>query len=161
MGIKKMSSTHYNTLYDDLVESDDDIMGIIAYAFYKKHKKDWIREFVSKNGNQPTREDLKNFFNIARVGSSLDGYRQQAKAVLNSYSNFLEEAYDERIEEIQEAYDDELIKELKEKKTHFWVGVSQNIIASILFVFMGAAMYVGITYLDKNPSKDIAEIIKP
>ena len=32
----------YNTVYEKLVQRDDDLIGLIAYALYKQHRRDWL-----------------------------------------------------------------------------------------------------------------------
>jgi hypothetical protein len=38
----------YNFIYEKLVESEDDINGMIAYSLYKREKIEFIRSFLSK-----------------------------------------------------------------------------------------------------------------
>lgn len=146
----------YNNIYDELVKNENDIMGIIAYSFYKKHKKEWIGHFISNNNKQPSPDELANFYHTAKT--NLNGYKEQAKATLSAYISSIDDEYSSNLQNIQESYQSELVRELKEKKPYFWVGVAQNIIASTIFIFLVAAVYVGIRYLDKNPSKDLASI---
>lgn len=43
----------YNYIYSELVEDADDILGIIAYSFYKQQKIEFIQAFTEKHGRPP------------------------------------------------------------------------------------------------------------
>lgn len=51
----------YNFIYKTLVKDHDDIIGIIAYAFYKRQKIEFIENFVTQNEKDPNDNDLKTF----------------------------------------------------------------------------------------------------
>lgn len=51
----------YNYIYEKLVTSEDDVLGLIAYGMYKQHKI----EFISKIKEDNNRESQRNM-NIIR-----------------------------------------------------------------------------------------------
>ena len=38
----------YNFIYEQLVKSEDDLVGLVAYAIYKKHKIEFITRMKGK-----------------------------------------------------------------------------------------------------------------
>jgi hypothetical protein len=48
----------YNTVYEKLVQRDDDLIGLIAYALYKQHKRDWLIAYRQREGREPSAAEL-------------------------------------------------------------------------------------------------------
>lgn len=87
----------YNYIYDQLVETEDDIHGIIAYSVYKRQKIQFVRDFKSShNDNDPTEEDLRPFNNISTSTAQLEFYRSEATVLTH---NFLENVLTADLEE--------------------------------------------------------------
>lgn len=62
----------YNFIYEKLVESEDDINGMIAYSLHKREKIEFIRSFLSKctAGLRPKKsESLFIYLLILMLGS--------------------------------------------------------------------------------------------
>src|SRR3546814_8689464 len=47
----------YNRIFEMLVTASDDLVGLVAYALYKRHKRDWLLALRSKR--EPTPEDAE------------------------------------------------------------------------------------------------------
>src|SRR3546814_17703337 len=72
-----------------LVTASDDLVGLVAYALYKRHKRDWLLALRSKR--EPTPEDAEAF--LTTVVTSLDSYRARARvALVDSGSGYVEAA---------------------------------------------------------------------
>lgn len=41
----------YNYIYEKLVTSEDDVLGLIAYGMYKQHKIEFISKIKEDNNN--------------------------------------------------------------------------------------------------------------
>jgi hypothetical protein len=97
-----MSGTFkYNRIYENLVKEDKDIVGMLAYAIYKKQKQETIKEFIlNNNGARPSESDLESFHNLASQRTQLEMYRKQATDLTQSLTNSLLKAKQKDIKEI-------------------------------------------------------------
>lgn len=83
----------YNGAYDKLVRTENDIEGLLAYAYYKRHKRAWILAYREKNSRPPSSAELTVFSDGACVADQLERYRQQAVNVLVEYASvYVEQA---------------------------------------------------------------------
>ncbi|MDD5114623.1 MAG: hypothetical protein PHC94_11460 [Methylobacter sp.] len=128
-----MSENNYNFIYSKLVEDEDDILGIIAYSFYKRQKIEFINDIKNTNDNEPNENDLKLFYGISNSESQLESYRLKA---ITLAQKFLDEALSEKVREIENDYDKKVKDEVKSVIPGFWMGVTQNAIASLASVFL-------------------------
>lgn len=130
----------YNDIYSKLVEDSDDILGIIAYSFYKQQKIEFIQGFRARNSRQPSDEEMKVFYIASNSPASLVSYRTKAEALSRE---FIDAVVGQHLEEVEEEHDRELTKRIKNLKPTFWGGVAQNIFASVLFVILiGVIVFV-------------------
>lgn len=66
----------FNYIYEQLVESEDDIHGIISYSVYKRQKIQFITDFKEKSaGADPKAADLKPFNDLSMSPAQLEFYR--------------------------------------------------------------------------------------
>ena len=72
----------YNFIYEKLVESEDDLVGLIAYGIYKKHKIEYITRIKEEQKREPTDEECRSFFVASTTSSQLEKYRNQAENML-------------------------------------------------------------------------------
>ncbi|TOA28225.1 hypothetical protein, partial [Vibrio parahaemolyticus] len=88
----------YNFIYDQLVDSEDDIHGIISYSVYKRQKIQFIKDFKAKNdGNDPSEGDLKPFNDLSMSDAQLEFYKSEATVLTKSFlENVLEADLKER-----------------------------------------------------------------
>jgi hypothetical protein len=147
------SAQKYNFIYSKLVEEEDDILGIIAYAFYKRQKISYIKSIQGKHGREPTQQEFEIFQEISN--SQLTQYRAQAIELSES---FLEQALSEKARELEEFYDNKTQREIRDFRPSYWVGVSQSIIAGILFVLLLGLLIFFTWSLKQGPMQAIEAI---
>ena len=75
----------YNFIYKELVSADDDLVGLIAYGIYKKHKIEFITKIKREQGREPSDEECKSFFAASTTDSQLRNYRSQAETMLSEW----------------------------------------------------------------------------
>lgn len=73
----------YNFIYEQLVKSEDDLVGLVAYAIYKKHKIEFITRMKEEEGRDPTEDECKIFFKASTTESQLAKYRNDAQSILS------------------------------------------------------------------------------
>src|SRR3546814_19506040 len=104
-----------------LVTASDDLVGLVAYALYKRHKRDWLLALRSKR--EPTPEDAEAF--LTTVVTSLDSYRERARVALVEYgSGYVEDARPQTAIEAHEGRLAEAADKRKEERRvgKRWVG---------------------------------------
>ena len=52
----------YNFIYSKLVLAEDDVVGLIAYGIYKKHKIEFINKIKDEKGREPNDDECDSFF---------------------------------------------------------------------------------------------------
>ncbi len=52
---------HDAHIYDRLVEDEQDVEGLLAYALYKKSERTWLRDFRQRHGRAPVDPELDEF----------------------------------------------------------------------------------------------------
>jgi hypothetical protein len=57
-------SKNYNTVYEKIVQRDDDLVGLIAYALYKQNKRDWLIQQRQRKSKEPTETELNAYLCI-------------------------------------------------------------------------------------------------
>lgn len=79
--------TSYNTVYETLVQRDDDLVGLIAYALYKQHKRDWLIAHHQKLGRSPSEQELGAYLTAQKLDSTVVMYRERATTVLENFGD--------------------------------------------------------------------------
>lgn len=182
------SNNSYNDIYDLLIDGDSDVMGVIAYAFYKKDKVEWIKRHIETYGDKPNETQLKAFYESASTSVSLDGYRQQAKEILAEYVSDLRESlekdvedmsqeleekleqleyeYQEQLEdykrELNKNYDEKLVEKIQGiYKESLATSIAKSVAGSIVFVLIVGLFYFFQWSIENtNPTKDVKDSIQ-
>lgn len=150
--LEMTAETGYNYIYRSLVNDENDIIGIIAYSFYKQQKIEYIEDFRRKHGRAPTDEELDHFHQFSNAQSQLESYRIKAVALAKE---FLDVSLSEKAEELDKKYANRARDEIRATKPSFWFGVGQGVVASFLFaIFLGGIVFV--SWSSKIGFKDAA-----
>jgi hypothetical protein len=51
----------HSEMWDRLVESEEDLPGIVAYGLYQRRKREWIGYYQSHHGHLPPEDQVKNY----------------------------------------------------------------------------------------------------
>jgi hypothetical protein len=144
----------YNKVYEKLVETDKDYVGMLAYSIYKKQKQEYIKEYrLTHNGDRPNQEEVKNFHSLAIQPSQLEMYRKQAKDLTQGLTNAI---INSKKTDIKDFIDGHL------NKKGFWpymFGVSQNLVANIIWLIIVGIVAFILWSLDHGPFEVLKEII--
>lgn len=151
----------YNFIYKRLVESPDDITGMIAYALYKREKIEFIQGLVSKYNRSPIDAELKSFHLSSNTEARLNAYRIQAGVIARE---FLEISLDEKVKEIEDGWREGYLQgligsDLKELK-RFAPGVIQGLVSSWVFSFSVALVLLAAVVIRVGPSDIFNEAIR-
>ena len=135
---------NYNHIYSELVESETDLIGHIAYSLYKRHKVEYIDSQKAK-GVDVTDEFLSTFHDISNSDSSLENYKTRAKIIIQGFmDNILEETINDIEARTNEEHKTMLAEIVKPLKPKFWNDVAVGIVSSIIvagIVIIAAFLY--------------------
>ena len=76
------ASDFSNPLLGLLAKGETDIIGLIAYGYYKLSKRDWLSAFRDAHQRQPNDAELRAFIIGEQMPRRIAGYRRQAEAAL-------------------------------------------------------------------------------
>ncbi|MDZ3993335.1 hypothetical protein [Pseudomonas sp. Teo4] len=99
-------------MYEKLVDNPDDIVGQLAYCMYKQSKQQYLQQFASRNNRQPTDAEVRNHVHCAEL-PSVDMYKDTANNLFNEY---LGQAVQEKLDEMEKHYKAELWLFIKRHK---------------------------------------------
>jgi hypothetical protein len=79
----------YSDIYNKLVTDDDDFVGMVAYAIYKKNKIEHIKNIKEEHSREPTDDDLTSFHSSSCLKTSIEGYKKMAVESISRFANNL------------------------------------------------------------------------
>lgn len=123
----------YNFIYSKLVDDPSDILGKIAYSFYKQQKIEFIADYKKRFSKEPTQEALEVFHLTSNSAAAISSYRTKAETLAKG---FAEAVFHEQLKENKDRLERELVEKVKSIRPAFWLGVVQSLIASLLFVLL-------------------------
>ncbi|OVE48555.1 hypothetical protein [Chromobacterium violaceum] len=112
--------------YTDLVKSDDDLIGHVAYSLYKSEKLTWLQTFEDKHQRAATDDEVETYFHPS-VPAKIEEYREKAVEVMNAY--IYEEFKTDLARYRQQLKDDVLLKAIKKG---FWRTAAENVVTGSL-----------------------------
>jgi|SRR5476651_2654496 len=149
-------SKPYNFIYKKLVQSDEDVVGIISYSIYKNQKIKFIEDFKNKNdGQDPSPNDFDHFINISTSQQQLDFYKNDASVLIQF---FLEKVLADDLIEREEYFSSRVHSELKNIKPNHMLDILKGATGSLLFVILTGALYVAVWSFSVSPKMIIEKI---
>lgn len=129
-----MANGKYNFIYEKLVSADDDVVGLIAYGIYKKHKIEYITKIKDEQGREPSDGEFNSFISASTTESQLKNYRSQAETMLSEMvGNIANEELRRYEDEMLRNYKSEITSCLPSNKKTVWLSIAASFIASLLF----------------------------
>ncbi|WP_299003530.1 hypothetical protein [uncultured Shewanella sp.] len=128
----------YHRIFDEIIEGDDDFVGMIAYAIYKQEKIKWINVQYEKTGSYPVKDEIDRYFHdVASTPDSLARYRQQAEDIVNKFTQL--SLFEELDEYKKQLRDDHIIKSIEEK---LYKGKAKTIFENVISGLVGSGIIV-------------------
>lgn len=155
----------YNFIYRQLVESEDDVIGLVAYGIYKQHKIEFIRSFKEKNDKDPEDRDCDTFYLTSTTPDQLRKYRDQAE---NLFSSLVASTTNEEIQRFEQEMlktyeskiDDSVKKSMPTTMKSFWLGVLGSFIATLVMVGISVLFYFYGATSDKKLRDTVEQIVE-
>lgn len=114
-----------------MVEAEDDFLGLLAYALYKRHKIEWIQ---SRKGNS---HDA--FKQMACTAQQVRMYRDQAEQLAK---NFIDETMNQLGAELKESITNSVvIAKIESLKPGFWRSLGNHTLSGIASVAVALALF--------------------
>lgn len=124
------ASRHFD-VFSQMVESDEDFIGLLAYSIYKRHKIEWIR------GHEHGDPDV--FKRMACTAQQLRMYRDQAGQLTK---NFIDESLDQLGAEMKETVSNGvIIAKIDSLKPGFWRALGNHTLSGIASVAVALALF--------------------
>lgn len=138
-------------MYEKLVENDQDLVGMIAYSIYKKHKQEFIKNYKKENNQKnPSTSKLQPFHTSCQLEFQLRKYRDESTTLVSALTN---EIINLKKEEIK------TILGTESKTKQFWLGVLQSLVASLIWVLIIAIIAFILWSMEHSPFDAIKSII--
>ncbi|WP_349358818.1 hypothetical protein [Stappia sp.] len=144
----------YNKVFEFYAEDTDndiDLVGFVAYALYKRQKRDWILKHLEDKHRRPTDEEISAVITSYLTDDMRRTLRDRASDLLSQYAEEYVSALEPSIRE--NAVNSESlvrVREIKEeiaRQTGFWQQVKTGLAASVIWtgilivVLAGAALF--------------------
>lgn len=119
----------YNFIYEKLVRSENDLVGLVAYGIYKKHKIEFITKIKEESAREPDDVECNAFFISSTTDSQLNKYRNDAESLL---SEMVMTASGKEIEE----YEIEMLKDYQKAIRKALPSNTESVLLSVLAAFL-------------------------
>ena len=77
-----------DTIFEKLVNSENDVVGLLAYSLSMQNKRDWLFAFQSERGRDPTPAEMTAYDIGERIERRLTTYRKLAENALSGNSSW-------------------------------------------------------------------------
>lgn len=147
----------YNYIYEQLVEDEDDITGIIAYSVYKRQKIQHIKKFEKEKRRDLNDEELQSFTDFSTSNPQLEFYRNESVILI---TKFLETILAQDLEEREQTFTAKVHAEISNIKPNHFLDIIKGAAGSLLFVLLTGVLYIALWSFSVSPKTIIEEIFK-
>lgn len=141
-----------NFIYSKLVRDDDDIIGMVAYGIYKKHKIEFIESIKKEYNREPNQEEWHAFALSSNTDSQLEKYISQAD---NSLASFVMTSAGEQVKNAERQMLEQYQANIKAVLPSNWKTVGLSVLGSFIF----SAVITLALILGAFSEKDKAEFV--
>ncbi|WP_298313564.1 hypothetical protein [uncultured Aquimarina sp.] len=145
-----MANDDYNKIFENLVEDEGNLIGLIAYSLYKQEKRKEIVK-IANGGKKPTKTQIKRIESV--LSNQLEGFKEQANILLDTTFEYL---VSENLDNIYSEYF--LTKDIDKlsKRDSLWTKLWQSVFFRICWVFLIAIISI-ILYYNIDSLKAVGE----
>lgn len=154
-------------IFEQIIEDDNDFVGMVAYSIYKQEKIKWIKAQHGKSGTYPTSEEIDQYFHdFASTEGVLKRYRTQAENIVNRFTQV--STFEELTEYKNQIRDEEILNlvEVKLSKSKFRA-IVENVVSGLIASGITLLLSIGLYLYQKmeedkgrNLSDNIPEQVK-
>jgi hypothetical protein len=137
--------------YEQLVSGDDDLIGLIAYALYKKDKRDFYINWIEQHGGPPQPDHVRAFSaSVLTLGQQLR-YRTAARDMIDAYAKTVSDAEKPLIERGAVTERFETAARKVEDSIRWYRQIPAGIVAGLVFAVVVIAVVAVLGYADVGP----------
>lgn len=148
---------HKNFIYSQLVRDDNDIIGMVAYGFYKKHKIEFIESVKAKHNREPNEEEWNAFLISSNTEGQIRKYESWAE---NTIATFVMDVAGEQIKQSEklmlENYQENIRAVVPSNLKTVLLGVLGSFIFSIIITL---ALILG-AFSEKDKAEIVHKIVE-
>lgn len=143
-------AVEHSDIYTVLVKNQDDLVGALAYCFYKEVKRDFILGIIEATGRPPTPQQMADFHFLTTQPKTLNSYRERGEKLVGVYNDLLlREAGRRAIKGVEESAAGRLVKrvldEIVRPRTPMgWLSeCAKGLMANLMTIAIIGILYVG------------------
>lgn len=145
-----------NFIYSQLVSDDDDIIGMVAYGFYKKHKIEFIESIKDKYNREPNEEEWNAFMVSSNTESQLKKYTSWAETTI---ATFVMKVAGEQIKQSEKAMLENYQNNIKAVLPSNFKTVFLGVLGSLVFsIIITVALILG-AFSEKDKAEMVNKIV--
>uniref|UniRef100_UPI003BAADCBB hypothetical protein n=1 Tax=Stappia sp. TaxID=1870903 RepID=UPI003BAADCBB len=161
--------SHYNRIFEFYAESngdDLDLVGLVAYALYKRQKRDWILRHQNETGARPTDSEMAAVIGNYLTEDMRTTLRERAQDFLSEYGEAFAEAAEPEI--VEEALNSEMVRKAEAcqrsaEETHarilsevsrnggWWRQIWASLVSAFVWTFILIVILVGAKLFGIDP----------
>lgn len=146
-----------NFIYSKLVHDDADIIGMVAYSIYKKHKIEFIESVKSLYGREPNEEEWEAFWVSSNTDSQLSKYVSHADSIIAS---FVLTTAGEQIKDAERKMLEEYRENIKAVLPSNWKTIGLSVLGSFIFsAVVTLALILG-AFSEKDKANMVEKYVK-
>lgn len=146
-----------NFIYSKLVHDDADIIGMVAYSIYKKHKIEFIESVKSLHNREPNEEEWEAFAVSSNTDSQLSKYVSHADSIIAS---FVMNTAGEQIKDSERKMLEEYRENIKAVLPSNWKTIGMSILGSFIFsAVITLALILG-AFSEKDKADMVEKYVK-
>lgn len=150
-----LSSPPHRT-FSSLVQAENDFIGHVAYALYKRDKLKFCdQESQRIGGGPPDPSVVDAFIRSCSIDTRIAAYRVEAERLLEQMTEFVLE---DATTKLQEQFQEELVQKLREGKS-WWRVIAESVVGSVFVAFVWAAIVVAIQMAKIGPDQVIGDLM--
>nr|DAZ05552.1 MAG TPA: hypothetical protein [Caudoviricetes sp.] len=143
----------YNFIYEQLVKAEDDLLGLVAYGIYKRHKIEFITKIKETKKRDPNDEECESFFVSSTTESQLKKYRNDAETLL---SDMVMNAAGEEIQE----YEKEMLRDYQNNIKKVLPSNTKSVLLSVFAAFIFSVIAGMFFFLGSTSEKTTNSIVQ-
>lgn len=145
-----------NFIYSKLVRDDDDIIGMVAYGIYKKHKIEFIESIKKEYDREPNQEEWHAFALSSNTDSQLGKYISQAD---NTLASFVMTSAGEQIKNAERQMLEQYQANIKAVLPSNWKTIGLSVLGSFIFsAVITLALILG-AFSEKDKAEFVHKIV--
>jgi hypothetical protein len=156
----------FSKAFENHVNNDEDVIGLIAYSFYKKSKVDWLRAVNDRTGENPTETQISDWASDHLTADNIKEYRSRAyrlveryrqQEIMNANQSQIESTHS-KVQEIHKLADSTHLKVASLTGSQgLWANVGTSQISFVCTTALAGVLFLGLHVSGLEPLKWFSE----